>query len=73
MSMIRCEGCSRSIDSDDDPDCFVEHPAHPINGAPDIVLCEPCRDRREQEPDGPAEAIEAIRDDLRAIMEGRKP
>jgi hypothetical protein len=39
MSMVMCERCDRMIDSDDDPDCFVENP--------DAVLCEWCREERE--------------------------
>jgi hypothetical protein len=35
MSMIRCDRCERLIDSDDDPECFVEKT--------DEVLCEWCR------------------------------
>lgn len=50
MSMIRCDRCSNLIDSDDDPDCFVDDPRHSIPPHPDRVLCEPCRD--EQEDDG---------------------
>lgn len=49
MSMCRCDRCSRAIDSDEDMECFVEHPAHSISGAPDIVLCEPCRERDDIE------------------------
>jgi hypothetical protein len=40
MSMVRCDQCSRAIDSDDDPDCFIEE---------DRVLCESCRDEQEEE------------------------
>jgi len=48
MSMIVCERCDRYIDSDDDPDCFVEvgnmRRLHQTK-----VLCEFCRDKLEQE------------------------
>lgn len=54
MSMIGCEACGHLIDSDDDPDCFVEVPW--LNLA-DKVWCEGCRenewdkhDRSQQEP-----------------------
>lgn len=62
MSMIRCEGklCGRIIDSDADPDCFVEKPnytntAHPANPAFKereewVVLCEWCRKEEEGQP-----------------------
>jgi hypothetical protein len=47
MSMCRCDGCSRIIDSDDDPECFVEvgnmRRLHDT-----IILCEPCREDREE-------------------------
>lgn len=42
MSMIRCERCDVLIDSDDDPDCFVE----PDKLDPrSHVWCEACRDK----------------------------
>jgi hypothetical protein len=48
MSMIKCAGCDAMIDSDDDPDCFVEvgnmRRLHRT-----IAFCEPCRERREEE------------------------
>ena len=44
MSMCVCESCDRYIDSDDDPDCFVEvgnmRRLHQTK-----VMCEPCRER----------------------------
>lgn len=47
MSMCTCERCGWLIDSDDDPECFVEvgnmRRLHST-----IILCEPCRDLREQ-------------------------
>lgn len=44
MSMIRCEDCDRIIDSDDDPECFVEvgNMRHLYKTK---ILCEPCRER----------------------------
>jgi len=50
MSMIRCEQCERLIDSDDDPDCFIENPGMP-GSMGDEVLCEWCREKREREQD----------------------
>ncbi len=44
MSMIRCEDCSRLIDSDDDPDCFV-YVGNYKRLHDDKVMCEPCRER----------------------------
>lgn len=41
MSCIRCERCDTNIDSDFDPECFVEVPW--LNMA-EKVWCEPCRD-----------------------------
>ena len=56
MSMVVCQDCSVMIDSDEDPDCFVEKPnyyntAHLVNPAyipPEEweVLCESCREER---------------------------
>lgn len=43
MSMVMCERCDRMIDSDDDPDCFVENPGLP-GSMGDQVLCEWCRE-----------------------------
>lgn len=42
MSMIRCDLCESLIDSDDDPECFVE-------GNPSGCFCKSCRDQAEQE------------------------
>lgn len=36
MSMICCDQCGAFIDSDDDPECFLENP--------DAVYCESCRE-----------------------------
>lgn len=41
MSIIRCDHCSRLIDSDYDLECVVE-----VGDKPEeIVLCESCRER----------------------------
>ena len=54
MSMCTCERCDRMIDSDDDPDCFVEvgnmRRLHST-----IVLCEWCRDDREAQLEADAQ------------------
>jgi hypothetical protein len=42
MSILLCERCGDAIDSDDDPDCFVEQPFK------DVVHCQGCRDHDEQ-------------------------
>ncbi len=52
MSMIRCEGCSELIDSDDDPECFVEV-GNMRHLHKEIILCEPCRDRFHDEATEP--------------------
>ncbi len=48
MSMVNCEECNAYIDSDVDCDCFVEvgnmRRLHKT-----IVLCEPCREKREDQ------------------------
>jgi hypothetical protein len=41
MSMIRCDLCENLIDSDDDPECFVE-------GNPSGCFCKSCRDQAEE-------------------------
>jgi hypothetical protein len=43
MSMICCEQCGHLIDSDDDPDCFVEV-GNMRRLHKEIVLCEGCRE-----------------------------
>lgn len=46
MSMTQCQDCSRYIDSDQDPDCFIEQP----NGEY-IVRCDSCRgDTEDTQP-----------------------
>jgi len=51
MSMIRCEGhsglCIDLIDSDADPDCFVEV-GNMRRMDRTLVLCHACRDHREE-------------------------
>lgn len=42
MSMIRCDLCETLIDSDDDPECFVE-------GNPSGCFCKWCREQAEAE------------------------
>lgn len=60
MSMVMCESCDRPIDSDDDPECFVEvgnmRRLHQTK-----VLCEPCRERlwEEQERESSMEPPDA--------------
>lgn len=49
MSMVNCTRCDRYIDSDDDPDCFVDDPRHSLKGNVEIILCEPCRDKAADE------------------------
>lgn len=49
MSVVTCDHCDTYIDSDDDPDCFIENP---YDSKDTTILCEPCRERawdREQE------------------------
>ena len=54
MSWLRCDRCGDLVNSDNDPDCFVEKPnydntAHPVNPAWTSpveyeCICEPCRE-----------------------------
>lgn len=48
--MIQCADCDQIFDSDNDPDCFVEV-GNMRRLHKEIVLCEPCRDKREMEFD----------------------
>jgi len=41
MSLIRCDGRGNLIDSDIDPDCFIEDPKS--HTPKDIVMCITCR------------------------------
>ena len=45
MSMIYCRDCDQLIDSDEDPECFVET-GHTDRAYHTIVLCAACRDNR---------------------------
>lgn len=47
MSMCICERCDRMIDSDQDPDCFVEV-GNMRRMHSTITLCEWCREDRER-------------------------
>jgi hypothetical protein len=44
MSILRCDNCTRLIDSDQDVDCFVDDPRHSIPPHPDLILCAVCRE-----------------------------
>lgn len=51
MSMVICERCDAGIDSDNDPDCFVET-GNMRRLHDTTIMCEPCRERawdRQQE------------------------
>ena len=48
MSMCICKECFAYIDSDDDPECFVEvGNMRRMNWT--IILCDRCREEREME------------------------
>lgn len=61
MSIVICERCGSVINSDDDPDCFVEKPnyqntAQPVRPAFPArtdwwVWCARCRDQMAEEED----------------------
>lgn len=45
MSCVRCQKCRDIVDSDYDPDCFIELPKLPDERwAQTIELCETCRE-----------------------------
>lgn len=50
MSMCVCKDCAAYVDSDDDPDCFVEVGNMRRMNWTEIV-CEPCREKRMDEAD----------------------
>lgn len=56
MSMMRCDRCERNIDTDDDPEAFVEVPWLDLV---ERVWCEPCRDAEWEEHDRSSEPSEA--------------
>lgn len=66
MSVIRCEGCSRLIDSDFDLECFVET-GNMRRLHETVVLCESCRDKRAAED----EAEDIARGQCEAEAEAR--
>lgn len=79
MSIIHCEYCGDKIDSDDDPDCFVEVPW--LNLA-DKVWCESCREEQwdkhernymDEEDRLVEERGEQISDERRALDEDYNP
>jgi hypothetical protein len=41
MSLVICEHCEGTIDSDRDPHCFVDHEGWMANE----IICEACRER----------------------------
>lgn len=42
MSIVICDRCDCWVDSDDDPECFIENP---YDSRDTTILCEPCRER----------------------------
>jgi len=49
MSLDKCEYCRSIVDTDDDPDCYQPYPSMPLKDVPDICVCEPCREKQENE------------------------
>lgn len=58
MSMDRCVKCGRLVDSDDDPECYVERPTYsntatPVKPTGERVewdcICESCREEMMDE------------------------
>jgi hypothetical protein len=48
MSMDVCHDCDRPVDTDDDPDCYIEV-GNMRRLTQTICVCEPCRERRIEE------------------------
>jgi len=63
MSMVLCSRCDAFVDSDDDPECFVEvgnmRRLHKT-----IVLCEACRDLDEMMAEEAAASEAAMLEEL---------
>lgn len=59
MSIDRCSRCDNLIDTDDDPDCYVEKPTYTSVANPAapafkerveyVCICGPCREKLEEE------------------------
>lgn len=47
MSVCRCDKCSDLIDSDNDPDCFIEDLTGHLGR--DRIICETCRESEDDE------------------------
>jgi len=45
MSMDRCHDCDRLIDTDDDPDCYIEV-GNMRSQTKTVCVCEHCRELR---------------------------
>lgn len=61
MSIDRCADCGRFVDTDDEPEAYIDAPG--FGGAPEtICCCEPCRDKREAEADKRDAALSAAED-----------
>lgn len=43
MSWIKCDNCRNHIDSDEDPDAFIE-----VNDV-EVTWCESCREKYDEE------------------------
>ena len=61
MSMYRCDGCSKPIDTDEDPDCFDSEGQG---------FCEPCRDKHFEEGRALAAEYDRERDQAGADWRG---
>lgn len=53
VSMCVCKNCTKYIDSDDDPDCFVEV-GNMRRYHETIILCERCREERLEKEEADA-------------------
>jgi hypothetical protein len=57
MSMAFCHDCGRLMDTDDDPDAFIEV-GNMRSQSKTIIVCEPCREQRQADQDALDEAAE---------------
>lgn len=59
MSMVHCDGCESYIDSDEDPDCFVEV-GNMKRLHKEVVWCGSCREKHVDEAEHKESLVAAL-------------
>ena len=67
MSMVTCDECGEFIDSDDDPDCFVE--VQRLN-MQEKVWCETCREEQDDERGDAGDVFAGVPRGADAVVDG---